>query len=344
MTMTLKTTFRVCSILIPLLLMDLRSYGNALPGLSLEELASRSDVIAIAKVDKISKVGNGTVVIQSQTLQAELMEASARVTLVLKGKILLPVLKVKFALPLSPAGWAGYSGVAEQSTRLIFLKEASGGAFTFTNPYYPSLPAPADSAEQKLDSGQALTSPPDLVKTVVSVECGAIASLSNAAAERTEAIWVMRKRTEPCINGALHTAFGSSDQQLRLTAAASLLMENDISVLAAAYDEANRLPMDSYLRLNLASAIRDGVQNANAIPYLNRILQSEDPVMRRAAASALRNIGSKACVVALANALNDPDKATLYYAVVGLAEIEGMPEKKPSPEDFAPNPCPSLYY
>lgn len=341
--MTLKNIFRMCFIVIPLLLMDLQGHGSAVPGLSIEELATRSDLIAIAKVGNISKVGNGTVEINSQTFQAELMEASAQATLVLKGKTVTPMLKIRFALPSSPAGSLGFSGVAERSTRLFFLK-ASRDAFTFANPYYPSLPAPAEPSEQKLDSMQALASLSDAGKMVVAVECEAIASSSNTAPERTEAIWVLKKRSEPCINGALHRAFDSADQGLRLTAAASLLMQNDISVLAEAYDDANRLPMDSYLRLNLASAIRDGVQNANAIPYLKRILQSKDAAMRSAAASALRNIGSTACVVALANALNDRDKSTLYYAVVGLAEIEGVPEKKPSMEDFDTNPSPYLDY
>jgi len=66
--------------------------------------------------------------------------------------------------------------------------------------------------------------------------------------------------------------------------------------------------------------------------------------MRRAAASALRSIGSRRCIGALAGALEGTDRDTLYYAVVGLAEIEGKMEKKPSMEDFDTNPRPYLKY
>ncbi|MGB8131140.1 MAG: HEAT repeat domain-containing protein, partial [Candidatus Angelobacter sp.] len=138
--------------------------------------------------------------------------------------------------------------------------------------------------------------------------------------------------------------FASSDQDLRLTAAAALLKMNDIQVLGAAIREASQLPLDSYLRLNLASAIRDGIRSEGAIPEIATMLKSKDPRMRRAAASALHNIGTVACLPLLVIALRDEDKDTRYYAVIGLAEIEGEPDKKPSMEDFDRNPSPYVSY
>jgi HEAT repeat protein len=119
---------------------------------------------------------------------------------------------------------------------------------------------------------------------------------------------------------------------------------NDIQVLGAAIREANQLPIDSYLRLNLASAIRDGVHSEGAVPDIVTMLQTNDPLMHRAAASALHNIGTTSCVPGLVTALKDEDKDTRYYAVIGLADIEEQTDHKPSMEDFDRDPSAYVNY
>jgi hypothetical protein len=319
-------------------------HGNAVPSFSLPELAKRSDLIAIARVETVAKIGEGIVSVNGTALQADLMEATVHPSLVLKGEANASIFKIEFALPFSPGGSLGYGTLPNHQNRLLFLNKISVGHFAFTDPYYPSLPATGSKSEEGREPTQSRASARDVEMEVVAVECGAIGSQSSKSSERIEAIWALQKRTDPCIEDALLIAFSSPEPELRLTAAAALLRRNDIRVLSAAFQETNHLPMRSYLRLNVASAIRDGVRSESAIPDLQIILSNEDPRMRRAAASALRNIGSRACISGLAKALNDTDKDTLYYAVVGLAEIEGQQDKKPSMEDFDTNPRPYLDY
>jgi len=319
-------------------------HGSAVPGFSLPNLVERSDLIAIARVETVARLGKGIVSVNGTALQADLMEATVRPSLVLKGDPNTPIFKIEFALPFSPAGSLGYGTLPSQQTRLLFLNRTSGGHFAFTDPYYPSLPATLSNSQEVREPPRNGLFARDIQMEVVAVECDVIASQSSGPPERIEAIWALQRRTDPCIENALLIAFSSPDQQLRLTAAAALLRRNDTRVLSAAFQETNHLPMRSYLRLNLASAIRDGVRSESAIPDLEMILRNEDPRMRRAAASALRNIGSSGSIGGLVKALNDTDKDTLYYAVVGLVEIEGQPEKKPSMEDFDTNPGPYLMY
>jgi hypothetical protein len=340
----IAAAFRCGSILGILFATGLSIHGNAVPGFSLPQLIKRSDVVVIAKVESVAKIGEGIVSLNGTPLQADLMEATVRPGLVLKGDAKASIFKIEFALPFSPGGSLGYGTLPTQQNRLLFLNTISVGHFAFTDPYYPSLPATGSNPEEVRGPTQSGVSARDVEMAVVAVECGAIASQSSKPSERIEAIWALRRRTDPCVENALLVAFNSPDQELRLTAAAALLRRNDTRVLSAAFQETNHLPMHSYLRLNLASAIRDGVRGESAIPDLQMIVRNEDPRMRRAAASALRNIGSSACISGLAQALNDSDRDTLYYAVVGLAEIEGQQDKKPSMEDFDTNPGPYLEY
>lgn len=74
------------------------------------------------------------------------------------------------------------------------------------------------------------------------------------------------------------------------------------------------------------------------------MFKSKDPQMRRAVASALHNIGTVSYLPGLIIALNDEDKDTRYYAVIGLADIEGKTDQKPSMEDFDRSPSSYVNY
>lgn len=301
------------------------SFGAAVPMFSLHSLTEQSNFIVIAKVGTFQKVGEVPISIHGQLFKAEVMEAGADVKSVLKGTFSETKLRVRFSLPISPAGSVGYSTVPSQQNRILFLKNSTNGSYEVTNPYYPSLPA---AENLNIPAGASTED------QVASIECATVASHQTSPEQRAEAIAVLKGRTNPCISDALLAGFNSSDQRLRLSASAALLKRNEISVLSSTVQEIIQLPPSSYLRLNILSAIRDGVKDERGIPSLKQMMQTNDAMTRRAAASALRNIGSSSCVVPLAKALEDPDKDTRYYAVVGLAELENQPDEKPSLEDF----------
>ena len=312
-----------------------RVTAGGVPVLSFASLVERSDAIVIAQTGDFHKVGEIQVNVHGQVLGADLMEASAEVKKPLKAPKGLTVLKVRFAIPVSPAGSTGYSTIPAQQMRLLFLKNGVNNSYEVADPYYPSLPAVENVSLSQSD---------DLEKEVANVECATVASTNANPDQRMEAIWSLKGRSDDCIVDALRAAFKASNQQLRLTSAMASLQRNDIGNLDATVSEIGQLSSDTYMRLNVLSAIRYGVKDQRAIPVLARMMQSQDAPERRAAASALRNIGSILCSALLAKALNDPDKDTRYYAVIGLAEIEDQPSHKPSMEDFDNDPTPFLRY
>ena len=323
--------------------LDSRCAG--VPGLSIQRLVAQSDLIVVARIINVSKVADGQVNIHGQIFPADIMEAAAEAQQTLKGMPPNAKLAIRFAMPISPAGSVGYGSLASQQDRLLFLKNVPGGGYEPTDPYYPSLPVA--KTRDTLSNSEPDVNRPSLKEVeakVFSIECQTISSGNENRSVRVEAIWSLKGVTDPCLDIALHSAFESSDQDLRLTAAAALLRLSDIQVLGAAFREADQLPLDSYLRLNLASAIRFGIHSEGAVPDIVTMLKSKDPQMRRAAASALHNIGTASCLPGLIRALSDEDKDTRYYAVIGLADIEGKPEQKPSMEDFDRNPSPYVDY
>ncbi len=325
----------ILALVLAVLFVHSMSRGAGVPAVSIPSLVARSEFIAIAGVGTVTKLGEKAVTVNGHTLRAGVFEVPAEIRSVLKGPIGLSLVKVTFIVPFTPSGSIGYGAIPPQRNRLLFLNRGPEGSYEVTDPYYPTLPAPANPGPPSTPDGRPLAA--DLEKQVAAIECQTIASLDNSPADRVEAIWTLRGRNDPCIADVLPVAFKSSDQLLRLTAADELLTRNDINVLKAALAEVDTLPLTSYLRLNFASAVRFGVRDEHAIPDLRLMLKSEDSQMRRAAASALRNIGTPSCVEGLVASLYDADKDALFYAVLGLAEIENQPEKKPSLEDFDKN-------
>jgi HEAT repeats len=322
-----KLLFRAefLTLVVGLLGLILMSFGAAVPIFSLHSLTEQSNIIVIARVGTFQKVEEVPISVHGQVFKAEVMEASANVRSVLKGAFSEAKLKVRFSLPISPAGSVGYGTVPGQQNRVLFLKNAAAGSYEVTDPYYPSLPA---AENLNIPAGVSTED------QVASVECATVASLETNPEQRAEAIGALKGRTDPCISDALLVGFNSFDQRLRLSASAALLKRNEIGILSPTVQEIIKLPPSSYLRLNILSAIRDGVKDERGIPSLKQMMGSSDAMTRRAAASALRHIGSSLCVVPLAEALDDPDKDTRYYAVVGLAELENQLDEKPSMEDF----------
>ena len=124
------------------------------------------------------------------------------------------------------------------------------------------------------------------------------------------------------------------DQTLRLSAAAALLLLDDVSALPVAekallHPDTNLSPE---LLHNLRAGIRLGVKDKAAVPTLTRLLSAGDVEARRAAVEALRNTNSPSAIAPLTKALEDADTDVQYVAVIGLAEITGQSEWRPGPD------------
>lgn len=84
---------------------------------------------------------------------------------------------------------------------------------------------------------------------------------------------------------------------------------------------------------NLANSMEGHLKSPDAVPTLAELLTSTEVAVRRASASVLSDIATKATIAPLAKALNDPDRNVRYYAVLGLATATESPEA-PAMEQF----------
>jgi HEAT repeat protein len=133
---------------------------------------------------------------------------------------------------------------------------------------------------------------------------------------------------------------------LRLGAVAQLLLRDDLTGLQLAAEALLEPAEDppSEIRKNLLAGVSMGVKDPLAVPILVTLLrQGGDPV-RRAAAFALVHTASPSAIDALAQALGDPDHEVRYYAVMGLADITGQPDRRPSTFDFRDREASYLSY
>lgn len=234
-----RTTYRFFALVIPIVAMfftGLDSRGGAVPAFSIEKLVAQSDLIVVARIIKVSRIADGQITIHGQIFPADMMEAAAEVEETLKGARQDSTVAIRFAVPISPGGSVGYGRLFSQQVRLLFLKNFPSGGYEPADPYYPSLPATRNrdaSLKREIDVNEPKLE--ELEAKIVSIEYQTISSADENADTRLAAIWILTGAADPCLPIALHNAFESSDQDIRLTAAAALLKLNDTQVLGAPF-------------------------------------------------------------------------------------------------------------
>ncbi len=304
-----------------------------IPSLSLKNLSDNSDLIIVAYTGSSRRIETATKVINSHLFEGWIVAMPLKAIETLKGTAPGLSIEIQYFVPDSPGGSIGFRSIPEDQFRLLFLRY-NGDAYTLTSPYYPSLPA-----VQSVHIWAETCFPRSFLWSV---------KPSNLPMKvrklRREAIWNLSGHKQPCIQSSLKSAFTSQDKDLRLTAAAALLQRNDVSVLPDVLRQIRDLPQESYLRWNALFAIRDGVSDEKATNYLIVMLQADDPLERRSAASALRRIGNRRAEIALAKALDDTDKDTRFVAVSGLSRIANIPSEEPSLQDFNENETPYIIF
>lgn len=298
------------------------------PVLNLDDLTSKASVIVVGRVVSMQQEERTTVSIGGRTYPARNMLAELQIDTILSGTTKDGSLTlIRFVVPDEFLGWRS---IVPLSYRIFFLSESSSGDLGLADPYYPSLPA-----IPHIDVSQEIA-----IERVIAQLGAVIESAGVPTQERREAILALNSSKNPLAFEALKRSAHVTDTSLRLSVAASLLQHNDISTLE--FVEHELLKPDpgvpTYLLQNLSSAIFFGVKDERAIPSLARLLRAGSVETRRAAASALMHTGSTRSIDSLLSALDDPDSQVQFYVVVGLAEITGQSEWRPSTEDFASDP------
>ena len=303
-----------------------------MPALNLEELTQSADLVLVGEVTSVKDLYRTVMEVRGHLEEpVTIRQGEMRVDTILKGSTDSSAISFQFIRP--DLGY-GYEGVSAHIYRVLFLKKVITG-YEFASPLYPSVVAVPGF---KATAGSSLNQVIEQIEKVLT---------SDAPSEQKhEAVFDLRNTQNKSVVDALHLALQDKNLDVRLNVAGALLLRNDLSGLPLAEQALLNPPpqVPAYLVQNLWGAIQSGVRDERAIPALARLLAARDVDTRRAVAFALRNTASRTALIPLVSALKDSDFQARYYAVIGLAEITGDSEWRPSQEDFKANEARYLQY
>jgi hypothetical protein len=295
----------------------------------LRQQTEEAQVVLVADIFSVQEVGKAEVRVGDKVLPADVFDAELHVDRILKGTNVQPRPVVRFTVPISPAGWVGYTNLDALTYRILFLKRAEDH-FELANPSVAPLPAVKGSPQSKTA---------DALESVLS-ELGAVLdSVHIFEQEKLGVIYRLGSTSEPAVIDILRPQLTNTSAAIRAAIASALLQQKYLPALQEAQNLLMAPPasVPSYLLVNLSSAVARYVTDDRAIPTLCVLLGAPDVETRRAAANALRNTRSPNAVSGLARALRDTDSEVQFYGVIGLAEITSQSEWRPLREEFKKN-------
>ncbi len=295
---------------------------------SLEKLCDASDLVIVGRVGRFVKIGEVPVSIGQGTLLADLRESSVEIVEILKGDESAGSILVQVPVLLPPGGSVNLDGIPDTGVKLLFLRKSGDHRYQVTDPHHPSLPG----ATVSTDSGEPL-------ERVAGVECQVISSDSASLNDKLDGIWSLSRVNSGCIVPALTKIASQRSPILSLTAEDELVKRDDTLILSQAIADAlsERGTDPGYLKENILHSIGVGTRSPDALPLLDPLIKSSRAEIRLAAANALKNIGTQACVAPLRSLLSDSSQKVRYIAAIGLADIAGIPEMHPSIPEFQKN-------
>jgi hypothetical protein len=297
-----------------LVVLVLLSGADAAPvrPLSLRELVEQADVVAMGTLLATSDVGSTSVGEPNGAVQARSMVGDLHIDRVFKGRPEITSLQFRF---VQPEVFVGYAGVAAGSYRIFFLKR-TGDRYELVSPYFPSVVALSGGV---VGSGRAA------LDTVIEAVARVVESATASTELRREAIHALWGVKDPLAAAAMRLALRHNDPAVHLTAAAALLVINDVAAMPIAEEALLRPSVDQQSELlhNLRVGISQGLRDPGAVPALGRLLGA-DTETRRAASSALRRMRNQSVLRVLAIALEDADVSVRHNAVMGFAETTGQ--------------------
>ena len=302
-----------------------RGMGAFAPSLNLAELTEHSDLIVLGSVQSVSPVGARGLRVNGVELAVQGFLAQIVIDRVLKGEPASSMITCEYVLPEQ---FNGYAGLSAGSYRLLFLK-AERNTHVFANPYYPSLPAVV---------GQ-LTPVGETLDKVASVVAAALRSPTVPDSAKEGLIWQLAKNAPPQLKGAFRDVAMHGTPNVKFTAVAALLQQNDLEALASV--EQALMDPPPGISPGVLQLLRAGLQRVGATPAAEptmvRLLRANAPETRYAAAAALRLGGAPRSIPYLVTALDDSDFRVRYTAVIALSEITGDKPHGPSMDAFRQN-------
>jgi hypothetical protein len=289
--------------------------ATPLPVLDVAAMTNRSQVIVVGRVEDVRVQGVAPSASIAIWVKADrVLKAEAAIN--------PRLLRVQISSIESAS-----ANLAKSQYGIFFLRRTGAAAYAPTDSTYPVLPAVA------LGSGSASSDPltrvaDEFVRVLRSPGAtnDPVQSAHAAAAEALQSIpysaagAALRAAVAAEVPGriwALAALFGMEDSE-QLDTARIRYLESLKHVLLNPTAEARRAV--SFL----AYAMRGRLASSNAAGVLAALLQSNEPVVRRTAASALADLKSPQAIRPLARlALNDTDPEVRSYAMIGLGDITG---------------------
>jgi len=296
-----------------------QSFPSPVHPVDVAALTANAEIIVVGRVTDVTRIGKDVIQLPAGPVAADHFLGSLRIDRLLKGHSETP-LSFEFSVPDMPIG---FQGATEGEYAMFFLK-STGKNFAFYDLVHPSLPAAPDAP---LPSGDTLDR--------VTATLGQV--LSSGQASLSEQVRVLDALGRLQTSGAgkvLRAALRTSDADLRLRIATTLVARGDLAGLDLVASTLLHPGSASPELTQDAAGSLGGLKDANAIPTLAKLIATGNSDARRRAAVALRQSGSPSALEPLSRLLNDPDTATRYYAVIGLAEITHEDDWAPSFPEF----------
>jgi hypothetical protein len=247
-------------------------YAAPVPIRDLVGLTKEAETIIVGRI-----VGSRDIGPSGSLEQARIVESDVEVDEVIKGSQLRTV---KYRFSVATMGLESLDTILRQE-RVFFLKRA-GDYFEAVNQYYPSVVGVRGVT-------RSATETLDRVVEVV----GGVIQAPTPTATKMEAVYTLWGVNRPAAAQSLRRAAADSNVGVRLAAAAALLSIDDVggwpTAEAVLLARSPAVPADSDLFHNLIVAIAEGVKSKQSIPFLTRLLRSDDARTRRAATSGLRH-------------------------------------------------------
>jgi hypothetical protein len=299
------------------------SLATGLPHLQIPELVSQSDVVVVADVSKLTKIGSASILFHGDALPGERYSVEAVTLYTLRGSC-PGRFNLEFEIPFSGVGYLS----VKSGTRMLFLKK-SGSIFVPADPYYPDLPA-VPAAPPELQGK-------DTAAQVVA-ELGAVIASADATPEQKVEIlgrsYAIPEDDETFLGDLLVGARNTADPDVKSRIQSILLRRNDISELPNMCDTLLMGNLTASQKEMLLYGIGYNLKSQKSLSQLRRLLESPDPEIRLAAAKGLWHTASPTSVPVLMKALNDENPEVRYFAIRGLADATGQPRFGPSPAAY----------
>ncbi len=305
--------------------------AEPIPPPNLPDIVHASDVIVVGRA-LAKHFDNPPDVASDFIVQTKLM---------LRGNSLLKTIYVKAAPQfgaqdpeIDDITQSAQASVKTDEFGMFFLKLSRDGSYYATNIYYPSIPANADGAIFHTSGPNAWS---QIAMSLADNFALSLNQRSQPDVSPARRYWGVRGEVrgeeifqftydlfsdvpnDAALKALNYVLERTVDPTCRAWIISTLMKKGDFSHLSELRHAAVSNHIDGFPYNELYNVLTSEYHPPPGITEVMVVfLHSREPLLRAAGADALRNIGTRAAVIPLADAINDPDPRVREYAVSGL--------------------------